>query len=393
MTFPKASRVRNLPPYPFAVLGQRIKQLNANGGKPIIRMDVGSPDLPPPDFVINKLAEVAARPDVHGYSGYRGIPVFRQAVADYYQKRFNVNLDPDNEVLPLLGSKEGIVNLALATVNDGDVVLLPSLAYPAYIMGTMLAGADIYEMPITTDNGYFPVFEDIPQDVVDRAKLMWLSYPNNPTGATVDFDRYEAAVQFCRENGILLAFDNPYLEITYDGAPAAPSIMQVDGAMETAVEFTSLSKTYNMAGWRIGAMVGPAEIIDTLLLIKSNVDSGHFHAVYEAAALALNETSQSWIDERNQRYEVRRDKIIEALPNINLELELYPAATLYIWAKVPNGDDIDYHSRVLEGARVSITPGSFYGKDGRGYMRFSLGISDHDLDEALSRLREYWAKQ
>ena len=393
MTFPKATRVKNLPPYPFEVLGQRIKQLNANGDKPIIRMDVGSPDLPPPDFVIEKLAEVAARPDVHGYSSYRGAAVFRQAIAKYYQNRFNVTLHPDKEVLPLIGSKEGIVNLALATVNEGDVVLLPSLSYPAYIMGTMLAGADIHEMPISADNGYFPVFEDIPPDILKRAKLMWLSYPNNPTGAAVSFDKYEEAVRFCAENGILLGYDNPYLEIMYDGVKTAPSIMQVDGAMETAVEFTSLSKTYNMAGWRIGAMVGHSEIIDTLLLIKSNVDSGHFHAIYEAAALALNETPQSWIDERNQRYEERRDKIIEALPNINLELELHPAATLYIWAKVPNGDDIDYHNRALEGARVSVTPGSFYGQDGKGYVRFSLGISDDDLDEALSRLREYWVSQ
>lgn len=393
MTFPKASRVKALPPYPFAVLGQRIKELNANGGEPIIRMDVGSPDLPPPDFVIERLAEVAAQPNAHGYSGYRGTPAFRQAITNYYQKRFNVTVNPDKEVLPLIGSKEGIVNLALATVSEGDIVLLPSLAYPAYTMGTMLAGADIHEMPITADNGYFPVFEDIPTNILKRAKLMWLSYPNNPTGATVSFDKYVEAVQFCREHGILLGFDNPYLEIMYDGTNAAPSIMQVDGAIDTVVEFTSLSKTYNMAGWRIGTMVGHPEIIDTLLLIKSNVDSGHFHAVYEAAALALKETPQSWIDERNQRYEVRRDKIIEALPSMNLELEKIPGGTLYIWAKVPSGDDIDYHNRTLEGARVSITPGSFYGKDGKGYMRFSLGISDENLEKALSRLRNYWSNQ
>lgn len=393
MQFPKAERLEHLPPYPFDVIGQRIKKLNAGGGLPVIRFDIGSPDMPPPDFVIEKLAEVAAKPDVHGYSGYRGTPEFRRAVADYYQRRFNVAVDPDKQVLPLIGSKEGIVNLALATLSQDDLVLTPSLAYPAYVMGAILAGADTYEMKMNAHNGFKPDFDEIPADVADRAKIMWLCYPNNPTGVLADLDYYQTAVDFCRAHDILLCFDNPYLELVFDDAGHAPSIMQVDGAWDVAVEFTSLSKSFNMAGWRIGAMVGDEQVVETLLLVKSNVDSGHFQAIYDAGTAALNQTPQQWIDERNKIYERRRDKILAALDDIHLELETTPRGSLYIWARVPDGDDIGYTETMLNEARVSLTPGSFYGEDGKGYVRISLGIADDKLDEALDRLKSYWSTQ
>ena len=390
--FPKAPRVRNIPQYPFAVIGQRITELT-KAGKDIIRLDIGSPDLPPAQQVIDKLTEVANKPNTHGYSGYRGIPGFRQAVAQYYQDRFGVTLNPDTEVLPLIGSKEGIVNFTLATVGPGDVVLVPSLAYPAYAMGAQLAEAEVVEMTMNAGNNYLPTLTDISPEAREKARLMWLCYPNNPTGAFASLEYYQQAVDFCRENNILLASDNPYMEITFDGEPHAPSMMQVPDAKNTAVEFISCSKTYNMAGWRLGALVGAKENIDTLLIMKSNVDSGHFVAIYEAGITALQETTQEWLDERNMVYQKRRDKILAALDDIGLAPDTKPRGSLYIWAKVlkDNGDDMAYAQQSLEEASVSITPGTVYGEDGHGYVRISLGIADDDLVEALDRLRNYWA--
>ncbi len=390
--FPKAKRVQNIPPYPFAVIGQRIAELT-KAGRRIIRVDIGSPDLPPAQNVIDKLTEVANMPNMHGYSGYRGMPNFRQAVAHYYQQRFGVSLNPDTEVLPLIGSKEGIVNFTLATVGPGDVVLVPSLAYPAYAMGAQIAEADVVEMSINSGNDYLPDFNELSPADRERAQLMWLCYPNNPTGAFASLEFYQQAVDFARENNILLASDNPYMEITFDGEPHAPSVMQIPDAKNTAVEFISCSKTYNMAGWRLGAMVGSKENIDNLLVIKSNVDSGHFKAIYDAGVVALTETSQEWLDERNMVYQKRRDKILAALDDIGLAQETMPRGSLYIWAKVLKcgGDDVEYATQCLEEVGVSITPGSFYGEDGRGYVRISLGIADNDLVQALELLSKYWS--
>jgi LL-diaminopimelate aminotransferase len=381
--------VQNLPDYPFALIEQRIRQLRLQG-KDIIRFDAGNPDLPPPPAVIETLASAAARPDAHGYAGYWGTPEFRQAVARYYQRRFGVRLDPEREVLPLIGSKEGIVNFMLATVGPGDVVLVPSLAYPAYAMGAWLAEADVEMMPIRAEHGFLPVLETIPQAAREKARLLWLNYPNNPTGAFAPLDYYRAAVDFCHRHGIFLCSDNPYLEVVFDGASAAPSVLEVSGAKDSAVEFISMSKTYNMAGWRLGAAVGNAEALTALLAVKSKVDSGHFRAIYDAGVVALDATPQSWIDERNARYAARRDKIVAALPEIGLRLDAKPKGTLYVWAQVQDGDDVGYTDRSLLEAGVSIAPGSIYGGDGRGYVRLSLSIADEMLDAALDRLKRLW---
>lgn len=386
INFPKASRVQNLPPYPFVQLGQRIKELTEEGHT-IIRMDMGSPDLPPPSAVIEALADSASRPDVHGYSGYRGTSDFRKATANYYKRRYGVTFHADKEVLPLLGSKEGIVNLSLATLSKGDIALIPELGYPAYTMGAQLADADSYLMPMSKANNYLPVLADIPSDVAQRAKLLWLNYPNNPTGAIAPVEYYQEAVDFCRQYDILLCSDNPYLELMYDGRTYSTSVMQIEGAKDCAVEFISMSKAFNMAGWRIGAMVGSQEIIDILLLVKSNVDSGHFIPVYHAASVALETTPQSWLDSRNLRYQNRRDMVVEALPSIGLELEDVPQGSLYVWARVPDGDDVAYAHRILEEAYVSVTPGTFFGKGGAGYIRFSLGTVEEQTSEALERMK------
>ncbi len=389
MTDTLAPRLRNLANYPFAELEKRLQKLRATGQK-IIRLDMGSPDLPPHPAVIQALADSAAQPNHHGYAGYRGTPEFRQAVAAYYHRRFGVELDPDKEVLPLLGSKEGIVNLLLAMVGPGDVVLVPSLAYPAYAMGTRLAEAEVVEMPLRPETGFIPILDDIAPEDRQKAQMLWVNYPNNPTGAFCTPDFYRQAVDFCREHNILLCSDNAYMEVVFDGAPPAPSALATPGAKEVAVEFMSLSKSYNMAGWRLGAAVGNEKALAALLRIKSNMDSGHFRAIYDAGIVAMENTPQAWIDERNGRYATRRDKLMGVLDRIGLEVNGSPKGSLYIWAKVKHMSDNEFTEQSLE-AGVSITPGSIYGHDGQGYVRISLGIGDDALDEAIDRLLKKWA--
>src|SRR5712692_5388407 len=312
----RAYRLDHLPPYEFAIIGQRIQEMTA-AGKDVIRLDIGSPDLPPPQPVIEALKRSASDVTHYQYGSYRGDPNFRKAVANYYGRRFGVTLDPDREVLPLIGSKEGIVNMAMAYLDRGDTAIVPDICYPAYRMGARLAGGDVITVPLDPDEGYLPNFAAIQGDI-STAKLLWVNYPNNPTGAIAPLEFYEEAVAFCRQHHLLLCSDNPYCEVVYNGY-VAPSALQVNGAKDYTVEFMSLSKTYNLAGWRIGACVGNREALDNLLNIKSNIDSGHWRSIYDASAVALNETPQSWIDERNERYRLRRDRILAAAPDIGAE--------------------------------------------------------------------------
>jgi LL-diaminopimelate aminotransferase len=381
----RAHRLDRLPPYEFAVLGQRIREMT-KAGKDVIRLDIGSPDLPPPDSVIEALKASASDPTHHSYGSYRGDPAFCRAIAGYYQRRFGVELDPEREVLPLIGSKEGIVNLSIAYIDQGDAALMPDISYPAYRMGTLMAGGEVIEFPLIPDRGYLPDLNAMKADL-SKADLLWINYPNNPTGAVADLAFYQEAVDFCHEHNMLLCSDNPYCEIVFDGY-TAPSVLQIAGAKECAVEFFSVSKTYNMAGWRLGACVGNREAIDNLLIVKSNFDSGHFRPIYDAATVAINTTPDSWITERNARYEARRNRILEALPDIGLSAFKSPAS-LYIWAKVEDGNDQHYAERALTEAGVSIAPGRIYGKGGVGYVRLSLSVHETRLEEALTRLREW----
>lgn len=385
-----ADRLGQLPPYPLALLSQRVRELTSQGID-VINMDVGSPDLPPPPAVIEALSASARRSNAHGYSGYRGIPAFRRAVADHYLRRFGLVVNPETQVLPLLGSKEGIINLSLAYVDKGDKVIVPDIGYPSYSMGAYLAGADVNFVPLRAENGYLINFAGIGPDLLDRAKLLWMNCPNNPTGAVASLADYQQAVDFCAAHNLLLASDNPYVEITY-GGPPAPSVLQASGAFETAVEFISFSKTYNMAGWRLGAAVGAQQVIDALLQVKSNVDSGHFIPIYEAGIEALDHVPQSWIDERNAVYERRRDRLMEVLPSVGLDP--FPAqGALYIWAQVRDEHmtGADYANDALVAAHVSMAPGIIYGPGGDRHVRISMCLSDARLEEALLRLQAWHA--
>ncbi len=383
-----AHRLTILPTYVFASIGARLQAM-AKEGIDVIRLDIGSPDQPPPPAVVEKLCQSAQNPNNHSYSAYTGLPAFRQAVARYYQRRFGVSLDPDREVLPLIGSKEGLVNLALAYLDRGDLSLVPSMGYPAYSMGSTLAGAEVCWTPLAAANNYLIDFESIPADVAQRGKLLWINYPNNPTGACADLAFYQRAVDYCTEHDILLVSDNPYVEVTFDDF-VAPSALQAEGAKNTTIEFMSLSKTYNMAGWRLGAAVGNAAAITNLLQIKSNMDSGHFKPIYEAGIVALDDTIDEWHAARNMLYRVRRDRILATLPQIGLEAAV-PKGAIYVWARVQDGDGDYYTEQALTQAHVSVAPGSAYGPDGKNYVRLSLGTPDVRLDEALERLKAWYA--
>lgn len=386
-----SSRIQNLPVYVFAEIGAKVRQLEITGAD-IIRLDMGNPDMPPDDSVVNALYEHATSPSNHGYSGYRGISSFREAVARFYKRRFNVELNAETEVLPLIGTKEGIVNLTMAYISDGDVALIPDIGYPSYAMGTRLAGGTVEYIP-TNPETFLLDISQVPSNILDQAKLMWVNYPNNPTGAVAPQQFYSELLEVCQKHDILLASDNPYVDITYDGYKAS-SFLEVTNSKDNAVEFFSLSKTYNMAGWRMGAVVGNPEALKYLLKVKSNVDGGHFKAIYEAASVALDTITDEWIEKRNLIYQSRRDLLFEALPKVGLSAKL-PKASLYLWAKIPSSfgdDDVTFVNRILEESHVSLAPGSAYGPAGKGYVRLSVSISNSRLQEAIVRLVNWYSK-
>ncbi len=384
-----SARLKNLPPYFFSVIGDRIRKMQADKIK-VYRLDIGNPDMPPPSAVIESLATSASNPKNHGYNSYRGTPAFRRAMAKHYQRRFGVTLDPDVEILPLLGSKEGIVNITLAHLSKGDITLIPDIGYPAYAMGTRLAEAEIHWVRLDPDNGYRPILDEIPMDILNRAKVLWINYPNNPTGAMITLDDYNHIAQFCEKHNILLISDNPYMDVLFEGS-TAPSALQADADRSHIVEFFSFSKSYNMAGWRLGAALGSKEAIDNLLAVKSNIDSAHFTPIYDAGITALD-TPQSWLDERNAIYQHRRDKIMSVLPKIGLSADV-PMGSLYVWAKVLDGDATAYVESALMNAHVSLAPGGAYGPGGNGYVRFSMGVEEDELTQALDALVAWYNKR
>lgn len=378
-----ADRLAQLPEYVFATLGARIAEL-AGQGKDIIRLDIGSPDLPPPGWIIEELYRSAQKPEHHGYSGYFGRPELRKAIADYYQRRFGVDLDASREVVTLIGSKEGIVNIMLACVNPGDSVLVPDPGYPSYSLGARLAGGVPVGVPLLAQNAFLPDLEAIPVGVARSARILWLNYPNNPTGATAGLEFFERAVDFARTHDLLLCHDNPYCDVVYDGYQA-PSLLQVADAKDVAIEFNSLSKTYNMAGWRVGMAVGNARAIAALGRTKTNIDSGIFRPIQDAAVAALT-GDQTWLEARNDVYRERRDLIVGALELVGIEA-FPPMASLYIWAKTPAGlTSAAFAQWLLEEVGVSITPGSVYGAHGEGYLRISLGMATSRVREATERI-------
>lgn len=381
-----AKRLERLPPYLFVEINQKIDELKAKG-RDIISFAIGDPDLPTPPRIIECLCQAAHDPANHRYPETAGLLALRQAIADWYERRFNVVLDPNREVLPLIGSKEGIGHIALCFIEPGDLALVPDPGYPPFSLGTILAGGEPYFVPLKEENDFLPVFEAIPEEVAGKAKLMWLNYPNNPTGATAELDFFEQAVHFARKHDLIVCHDAAYTEVVFDGYKAA-SFLQIKGAKAIGVEFHSLSKTYHMTGWRIGMVVGNAEVINALFQIKSNLDSGVPQAIQYAAIEALR-GSQEHIAERNAVFQRRRDKLIKVLDEIGLKART-PKATFYVWARIPEGySSVEFTKRLLEEAGVAVTPGTGYGREGEGYVRFSLTISDERLEEGIDRLSSW----
>ena len=381
-----AQRVANLPPYIFAGLEKRITQMISEG-RDVIRLDIGSPDQPPSPQIIESLYQSAKDPTHHGYAGFFGTPQLRKAIADHTMRRFGVELDPKTQVLPLIGSKEGIFNLAWAYVDPGDVVLIPDPGYPTYTSGARLAGGEIYYVPLEEKRGWLPDLDAIPAEQLGRAKILWMNYPNNPTTATASLEFFERALAFARKNDVLLIHDNPYAEVCFDGY-VAPSLLQVPGAKQYAVEFNSLSKSHNMGGWRVGMATGNPEAIGALSRLKTNIDSGIFRAVQDAATEALN-GDQEWLSERNEVYAKRRDIVLKALPEAGMSADK-PKSTIYVWARIPAGfTSADFANQLLDKADVSITPGTAFGQHGEGYVRISLGQKTERIKEAMKRVKNF----
>ncbi len=378
-----AKRIENLPPYVFATVEKRIAAERARGVD-VISLGIGSPDLAPPREIVDAMYHSALRNDTHGYAGYYGTPALRQAAANYYGRRFGVELDPGSEILPLIGSKEGLANVALAFIDPGDVALATDPGYPTYRMGALLAGGASYPMPLHRENNWLPDLEAIPGDVLSRATIMWLNYPNNPTGVGAPLEFLSHAVDFAAEHDLLICYDNPYCDVTFDGYQA-PSILQIPGAKDVAIEFNSHSKTYNMAGWRVGVAVGNEKAIEALATVKTNIDSGIFRPIQDAATVAYN-GDQSWLQDRNAIYQRRRDIILNWLPNIGMSADK-PVGGLYVWARVPEGTNCEaFALEMLEKAGVWMTPGTAFGQYGEGYMRLSICIPEERLIEAGERL-------
>jgi len=381
-----ARKLDNLPPYLMAEAKKRIATMQAKGVD-VIDLGMGNPDLPSPDVVVETLQRSAQDPRNHGYPNYYGIPELRKAFADLYARRFDLCLDPSKEIVPLIGSKEGLVHLTNVICNPGDIVLIPDPGYPVYRIAAILAGADAYPVPLLEENSYLPDLDAIPTWVAKRARLLWLNYPNNPTSAIANKSFFARVIDFAETYGTVVAHDNAYADVCFDGY-VAPSFLEVAGAKEVGVEFYSLSKTYNMAGWRVGAVVGNAEVVQAVARVKTNVDSGIFTPIQHAAVAAL-EIDASWIDERNMVYQRRRDQVIAALRSAGIQAEV-PKASLYVWGSVTGcGTSLDFCLRLLENTGVWLTPGSGFGEHGEGYFRLSLAAPDDRLDEAVRRLAEF----
>jgi len=382
--FQIAQRLEGLPPYLFAEL-DRLKQTEIDKGVDVIPLGIGDPDRPTPKHILAAMHRAIDRPENHHYPSYEGMPSFREAVAAWYARRFQVSLNPATEVLSLIGSKEGIGHIPFAFVNPGDVVLVPEPGYPVYEIATLLAGGESYRMPLLRENGFLPDFSRIPSDITKRARLLFLNYPNNPTAAVAPRSFFEEAIRFAREKGIILCHDAAYTEMYYDGKKPL-SFLEVEGAKEVGVEFHSLSKTYNMTGWRIGFVSGAAPVIAGLGKIKTNLDSGIFQAVQEAGIAALTGDPSS-VEEMRNLYQERRDTLITGLRQAGLTCDP-PAATFYLWLPVPpDYSSTSFTKLLLEKAGVAVTPGNGFGPSGEGYVRFALTVSKERLAEAAERIQ------
>jgi LL-diaminopimelate aminotransferase len=378
-----SERIRNLPPYLFAQIDKK-KREKLSQGIDIIDLGVGDPDIPTPEPIVKAMQKAVEKPEHHRYPSYEGMLSFRSAVADFYKRRFGVSLDPHKEILALIGSKEGIAHFPLAFINPGDVVLCPDPAYPVYKIGTIFAGGVPYTLPLKEEHHFLPDFKSVPGEVLRKAKLIWVNYPNNPTSAVATESFYRELIQWAKEHNIIVASDLAYSEI-YFGEEKPISILQIEGAKDIAIEFHSLSKTYNMTGWRIGMAVGNEELISGLGKVKTNVDSGQFQAIQEAAITALN-LPESEVQKIRDIYKQRREVMVKALESVGLEV-YNSSATFYLWVKVPKGlTSAEFVSLLLDQCGIVCTPGNGFGDYGEGYFRISLTLPTERLLQAVERI-------
>jgi LL-diaminopimelate aminotransferase len=382
---PGAARLGKIPPYLFAEIDRKVQE-KKRAGVDVISLGIGDPDLPTPKRIVNVLQEAAADPANHRYPSYFGLAELREAIAGWYSERSGVSLDPSTEILPTLGSKDGIAHVPLALVDPGDVVLAPDPGYTVYSTGALMAGAEPYIMPLTAANHWLPDLDAIPDDIAERARLMWLNYPNNPTAAVADREFLERAVAFCKRHDIVLCHDAPYSEIAFDGYRPL-TLFEIPGAKDIGLEFHSLSKTFNMTGWRIGWVCGRADLVGFIGQLKTNIDSGIFQAVQWAAIEALNGGEQE-TRAANEVYAKRHKLVANTLNELGWNIKP-PRATFYVWAPVPEGyDSIGFASHVLDEVGVNITPGVGFGAHGEGYFRLSVTAPDARLEEAMARMRK-----
>jgi len=381
----KAKRIKELPPYLFAEIDRRKREALARGVD-LIDLGIGDPDIPTPSPIIEKLVESASKPVNHRYPNSSGMAEFREAVARWYKHRFNVALDPAKEVVSLIGSKEAIGNMAVAFVDPGDIVLVSSPCYPVYHIGTAFNGGENYFLPLKKENQFLPDLDSIPADIARQAKLLWINYPNNPTGAVADKDFFARVVEFANRYNVIVCHDAAYTEMGYDGYRPM-SFLEVDGAKEVGIEFHSLSKTFNMTGWRIGMAVGNPELVGGLAQAKSNLDSGIFQAIQEAGIEALN-LGDKIVEPSRKIYQERRDILVDGLRAVGLECDK-PRATFYVWVSVPKGlSSAEFTAKLLDEAGVVTTPGNGFGAAGEGYVRFTVCVDKTRLKEVAERIRQ-----
>jgi LL-diaminopimelate aminotransferase len=380
-----AKRIANVPPYLFAEIDKKKAALRARGAD-IIDFGIGDPDLPTPESITDFLHAAIDDPQFQQYPPYEGTLEFRQAVAEWYGKRFGVKLDANHEVMALIGSKEGIAHIFFALIDPGDIALIPDPAYPVYKMATILAGGKPYLMPLKEENGFIPKLNEIPKRIAQKAKIMFINYPNNPTGAVADEKFLKAAVAFAREYDILLCSDLAYSEVAYDGY-RPKSILEIPGAKNVAVEFHSLSKTYNVTGWRLGMAVGNAKALNALSIIKTNIDSGAYKAIQHAGARALT-GPQDCIKETAATFAKRRNVLVNGLNSLGWKLER-PKATFYVWVKTPKGKTSSrFVEELMDKCAILTVPGSGYGKFGEGFIRLAITVKTPRINEAIQRMKK-----
>ena len=378
-----SDRINRLPPYLFAAIDEAKAKVRAKGVD-VIDLGVGDPDQPTPAHIVESMCEAVRDPSTHQYPSYTGMIEFRKAAADWCKQSRGLDIDPATETLTLIGSKEGVAHVPLAFINPGDVVLCPDPGYPVYKIGTQFAGGKEHIMPLLNENDFLPDLEAIPKDALSKAKLMFINYPNNPTSATADLKFFGEVVQFAREHNIVVVHDNAYSEMVYDGYQS-PSFLSVDGAMDIGIELYSMSKTYNMTGWRLGFAVGNKDLIAGFGKVKSNIDSGAFDAIQRAGITALT-SSQQCVADMNEIYTERRDVLLKGLSEIGIDVKP-PKATFYVWAPVPEGyDSMGFSKLLLEKAGIVATPGVGFGQYGEGYIRFALTQTVPRMNEAVDRM-------